>query len=130
MFRLKGACQEDSTDSSAQVNHINHLSKAGLVKWMAQPDYYDIYGVANTLMHSLIPLCMSWTKHDYGHPHQRNQRTHQIPGCGPDTLDGPEPEHRHENVDTPVRGVGAARGCGMEREQPCKQRETPGGRYE
>ena len=97
---------------------------------MAQPDYYDIHGVANTLMRSLIPLCMSWTKHDNGHPHKRNQGTRQIPGRGPDTLDGPEPEHRHENVDTPVRGVGAACGGGMEREQPCKQRETRGGGYE
>jgi hypothetical protein len=91
-----------------------------------QPEYYDIYGVANTLNASLIPLRMSWTKHDNGHPHKRNQRTRHIPGRGPDTLDGPEPEHRHKNVDTSVRGVGAACGCRMEREQPCKQRKACG----
>lgn len=75
-----------------------------------------------------VRLSMSWSKHDNSHTRERHHGTCHIPGRWPDTLDGPEPEHRHKNVDASIRGIGAAGGCGVEREQPCKQREACGGR--
>ena len=55
---------------------------------------------------------------------QADERTGDVPAVGPCALDGPQPDEGRSDVDTAVRGVGAARRIRLdEGEQPGEQAE-------
>src|SRR5258708_3137861 len=78
----------------------------------------------------LRPSRVAWTEHDDRHAGDSDPGAQEVPGSWPISIDEPEPQDRHANIDAAIRSIHATCSSGVQRKQPSEEHETCEGRNE